>query len=43
MPCEDERAMLWRESEHEPLTERFWTGGWAQEALQDNRDAILVV
>lgn len=26
--------MLWRESEHEPLTERFWTAGWAQEALE---------
>ena len=27
--------MLWRESEHEPLTERAWTAGWAQEALQE--------
>jgi hypothetical protein len=27
--------MLWRESEHEPLTEGFWTGGWAEEALED--------
>ncbi len=27
--------MLWRESEHEPLTERFWTAGWAQEALDE--------
>ena len=27
--------MLWRESEHEPLSERFWTAGWAQEALEE--------
>ncbi len=27
--------MLWRESEHEPVTERFWTAGWAQEALEE--------
>jgi hypothetical protein len=27
--------MLWRGSEHEPLTERAWTPGWAQEALQE--------
>jgi len=27
--------MLWREAEHEPVTERFWTGGWAQEALEE--------
>lgn len=27
--------MLWRESEHEPLSSHFWTAGWAQEALQE--------
>jgi hypothetical protein len=27
--------MLWRESEHEPLTQRAWTAGWAQEAIQE--------
>ena len=27
--------MLWRESEHEPPSERFWTAGWAQEALEE--------
>lgn len=27
--------MLWRESEHEPITDRFWTAGWAEEALQE--------
>ena len=27
--------MLWRESEHEPLTERAWTAGWAQAAIQE--------
>src|SRR5581483_4259961 len=27
--------MLWRESEHEPITDRFWTAGWAQEALEE--------
>jgi hypothetical protein len=27
--------MLWRESEHEPLTEGFWTAGWAREALAE--------
>jgi hypothetical protein len=26
---------LWRESAHEPLTERFWTAGWAQDALDE--------
>ena len=32
-PCEDGRPMLWRESEHEPLSDGFWTAGWAEEAL----------
>jgi hypothetical protein len=27
--------MLWRESEHEPVTERIWTTGWAQDALEE--------
>jgi hypothetical protein len=27
--------MLWRESEHEPLTERVWTAGWARAAIQE--------
>ncbi|MGH2891892.1 MAG: hypothetical protein ACRDPM_01305, partial [Solirubrobacteraceae bacterium] len=27
--------MLWREAEHEPLTDRWWTAGWAQEALEE--------
>lgn len=27
--------MLWRESEHEPVTDRFWTAGWAREALEE--------
>jgi hypothetical protein len=27
--------MLWRESEHEPVTQRLWTAGWAQEALDE--------
>lgn len=27
--------MLWRDTEHEPVTERFWTAGWAQEALEE--------
>lgn len=27
--------MLWRESEHEPLTEGVWTAGWAQEAIDE--------
>jgi hypothetical protein len=27
--------MLWNESEHEPVTERAWTAGWAQEALDE--------
>jgi hypothetical protein len=27
--------MLWRESEHEPVTERPWTGGWAHAALEE--------
>ena len=28
-------TMLWRESEHEPVTDRFWTAGWAQDALEE--------
>jgi Lanthionine synthetase C-like protein len=27
--------MLWRGPEHEALTERFWTAGWAREALEE--------
>jgi hypothetical protein len=27
--------MVWRESEHEPVTEQPWTSGWAQEALEE--------
>ena len=27
--------MLWRESEHEPLTEGLWTAGWARDALAE--------
>src|SRR6185312_17367977 len=27
--------MLWRESEHEPLSSHFWTAGWAREALEE--------
>jgi lanthionine synthetase-like protein len=27
--------MLWRESEHEPITDRWWTAGWAQEAVEE--------
>jgi hypothetical protein len=27
--------MLWRSSEHEPLTERPWDAGWAREAIAD--------
>ena len=27
--------MLWTESEHEPLTARFWTSGWAREAIAE--------
>jgi Lanthionine synthetase C-like protein len=27
--------MLWRESEHEPLSDRFWTAGWARDALAE--------
>jgi hypothetical protein len=29
------QAMLWRESEHEPLIDGMWTAGWAQEALEE--------
>ena len=28
-------TMLWRQSEHEPVTDRFWTAGWAQDALEE--------
>ncbi|HXD67799.1 MAG TPA: LanC-like protein [Solirubrobacteraceae bacterium] len=27
--------MLWRASEHEPVTEEAWTAGWAQEVIQE--------
>ena len=27
--------MLWRESEHAPVTQRSWTAGWAQDALEE--------
>ena len=27
--------MLWRASEHEPVTEQIWTAGWAHEALEE--------
>ncbi|HTU96279.1 MAG TPA: LanC-like protein [Solirubrobacteraceae bacterium] len=27
--------MLWRESEHEPLTDGLWTAGWAEEAVRE--------
>ena len=27
--------MLWNHAEHEPLTDRFWTAGWARDAVQD--------
>ncbi len=30
-----DRVTLGNESQHETLTERFWTGGWAQEALEE--------
>ena len=28
-------TMLWRESEHEPLTDGLWTAGWAEEAVRE--------
>jgi hypothetical protein len=27
--------MVWDDREHEPLSDRFWTAGWAQEALEE--------
>lgn len=27
--------MLWHDANHEPLTDRFWTACWAQEALNE--------